>query len=191
MATETSDAGSRQGAPDVHVVLRPIGAPVTLGLSGLGIASVVESGLDLRWIPAGQSTQVGLILVAVPFVLQLLASIWAYLARDGASGAALGILATTWLAIGLIHISSGAGSNSANGILLVSAAAVLAASAFTVALSNTLAGCVFLIAAARFAVEGIYQLGAPAAWRDASGILGLALAALALYAVLAFDLEGQ
>jgi len=175
----------------VHVVLRPIGAPLTLGLSGLGIASVVQSGLALRWYPPGEAREAGLILLAVPFVLQLLACIWAYLARDGAGGAAVGILATTWLAIGLVHISAGAGRNGAMGVLLLAAAGALAASASTVLRSNALAGCVFLIAAVRFVLEGAYELGAPSVWREASGIVGLVLAALALYAIVAFDLEGQ
>jgi hypothetical protein len=36
---------------------------------GLAIASLVESGIDLGWIPRSQTVQAGLILVAVPFVL--------------------------------------------------------------------------------------------------------------------------
>jgi hypothetical protein len=62
--------------------LRPIGAPLTIGMSGLGIASLVESGLQLHWIARDQVTDVGLILVAVPFVLQLVACVFSYMARD-------------------------------------------------------------------------------------------------------------
>jgi hypothetical protein len=35
-------------------------------MSGLAIASLVQSGFDLRWIAVTQATEVGLILLAVP-----------------------------------------------------------------------------------------------------------------------------
>jgi hypothetical protein len=38
-------------------------------MSGLGIASLLESGLALGWIPSTQTADVGLVLVAVPVVL--------------------------------------------------------------------------------------------------------------------------
>ena len=43
--------------------------------------------------------------------------------------------------------------------------------------------------AVRFALTGMDQLTASALWRDSSAIVGLALAAVALYAALAFLLE--
>lgn len=73
---------------DVRVFLRPIGSPLTIAMSGLGIGSLVQSGLDLRWISVSETTQAGVILLAAPFVLQLLGAVFAYLARDGAAGAA-------------------------------------------------------------------------------------------------------
>jgi hypothetical protein len=60
----------------VRIVLRPIGSPLTIGMSGLAIASLVESGMDLGWVPKSQGVEVGLILSSVPFLLQLLASIF-------------------------------------------------------------------------------------------------------------------
>ena len=52
-----------------RVFLRPIGSPLTLA-SALAIASLVQSGLDLHWVAKSQSLEVGLILLAVPFVMQ-------------------------------------------------------------------------------------------------------------------------
>jgi uncharacterized protein len=177
--------------PAVRLVLRPIGAPLTLGMSGLGIASVLQSGLDLSWFPPSEAAQTGLILLAVPSVLQLLACVLSYLARDAASGAALGVLATTWLAVGLVHLTSGAVTSGVEGVLLASAALALCASGSTVCRTNPLAGAAFLLAAARFAVEAVYQLGAPVPWREASGIVGLVMAAVIGYGLLAFELEAQ
>jgi uncharacterized protein len=174
-----------------RVFLRPIGVPLPLGMGGLAIASFVDSGLELHWIKQSQALQVGLILVAVPFTLQLLACVFSYLARDGAAGATLGVLATSWLALGLIHIASPKSQASgALGLLLLIAGACVAASAVSVAVAKPLPALVFLAAAIRFELSGIYQLSAASAWGHAAGILGLVVAGLAAYCLLAFELEG-
>jgi succinate-acetate transporter protein len=178
--------------PAARVVLRPIGSPITLGMSALAIGSLVQSGFDLRWIAKSQAVQVGLILLAVPFLLQALAAVFAYLARDGAAGSALGVLASSWLAIGLIHIVSAPGHRSgALGLMLLASAGVLTLSAGAVATAKPMPASVFAMTALRFAVAGIYELGATVAWRDAAGILGLVVLAMAAYSVLAFELEDQ
>jgi succinate-acetate transporter protein len=175
-----------------HIFLRPIGSPFTVGMSGLAIASLVQSGFDLHWLGRNQGHQVGVILLAAPFVLQLLACVFAYLARDGAAGAALGVLACSWAAIGLVHLVSPPGSRSgAIGLLLLSAGSVLALTAVAIVSLKPLPALVFLLAAVRFALGGLYQLGAAGAWRDAAGLIGLVVLGLAAYCVLAFELEGQ
>jgi hypothetical protein len=179
-------------APPVRVFLRPIGSPLTVGMAGLAIASLTQSGLDLRWISIDQTHQVGLILISVPFVLQLLACVLSYLARDGALGAAIGVLSVSWLAEGLVHLGSSPGSRSgALGLLLLAAGGVLALSAGVVAVVKPLPAMVLGIAGVRFLLAGVYQLGATDPWRDAGGVAGLVAVALAGYVMLAFELEGQ
>jgi succinate-acetate transporter protein len=186
------DGNEPSQRPSAHVVLRPLGSPLTLGMSGLAIASLVQSGVELHWTPPDQTFQAGLILVAVPFVLQLLACIFSYLARDGATGAAVGVLATSWLAIGLIHIAAKPGATSAAlGLLLLAAGGALGAAAAAIASSKPLPGAIFAAAALRFAIAGVYQLSTITFWEHAAGVLGLLVTALALYATLAFELEGQ
>lgn len=183
--------GSMDHAP-TRIFLRPIGSPLTVGMAGLAIGSLVQSGFDLRWIAPTQAHDVGLILLAVPFVLQLIACVYSYLARDGAAGACTGALATTWAAIGLVHLVSVPGSRSgALGLLLLAAAGTVALSAVAVSFGKPLPALVFLAAATRFALAGIYQLGAGSFWRDAAGICGLVVIGLAAYCLLAFELEGQ
>jgi uncharacterized protein len=178
--------------PPAQIFLRPIGSPLTIGMSGLAVASLLQSGLDLRWIAVSQSTQVGLIMLAVPFVLQLLACVFSFLARDGAGGAQLGVLATTWAGLGLVHIVSTPGSRSgALGLLLLASGGMLLLSGFAVTSGKPLPGLVFFVAALRFGLAGIYELGAGTPWRDAAGIAGLVVLGLASYSVLAFELEGQ
>jgi succinate-acetate transporter protein len=175
-----------------RVFLRPIGAPLTIGMSGLTIASFVESGLQLHWIVSSQATEVGLILVAVPFTLQLIACVFAYLARDGAAGAAVGVLATTWLATGLVHLVSIPGQRSgALGLTLLASAGALALSAAAVATTKPLPATVFLAAAVRFVLAGIYELSATGLWQNASGVVGLVVTVIAGYCIVAFELESQ
>jgi anti-sigma regulatory factor (Ser/Thr protein kinase) len=52
-----------------------------------------------------------------------------------------------------------------------------------------LASLVMLLTAVRFYLTGAYELSSGAGWKDAAGIIGLVLAAVAPYAGLAFELE--
>jgi hypothetical protein len=175
-----------------RVFLRPVGSPLTIGMSGLAVGSLLQSGLDLHWIAATQRHELGFMLLSLPFLLPLIASVFSYLARDGAAGAALGVLSGTWLALALSHITSTPPSRSgALGLLLLASGGVLACSAVAIALPKPLPGLVFGLAASRFILGGIYQLGAGDAWRDAGGIVGLVVCGLAAYGVLAFELEGE
>ncbi|MGN6869245.1 MAG: hypothetical protein ACTHMY_12665 [Solirubrobacteraceae bacterium] len=179
-------------APAPRIFLRPIGSPLTIGMSGLAIASLVESGVALKWVPSDEAVQAGLILIAVPFVLQLLAAIFSYLARDGAAGAATGVLAASWLALGLLHVSAGTSRTVAVlGLLLVAAGGVLALSSISIGVGKPLLGAVFMLAALRFGLAGVYELSAVTFWKDVAGIVGLGVCAGAAYCVLAFELEGQ
>jgi uncharacterized protein len=175
-----------------RVFLRPIGSPLTIGMAGLAIASIVQSGLDLRWIAVTQGHDVGLILITMPFLLQLLACVFSYLARDGTTGATVGVLSVAWLGLGLIHLTSAPGSRSgASGLMLLCAGAVLCLSAIASGASKPLPGLVFALAGFRFIVAGIYELGGPSVWQHAAGIIGLVTCGLAGYCVLAFELEDQ
>lgn len=176
----------------IRVMLRPVGSPLTIGMAGLLVGSLVQSGLDLRWIAPDQRHDVGLILVSVPFVAQLVATVFCFLARDGATGAATGVLSVSWLALGLVHLSSTPGSRSgALGLMLLASGAVLVLSACAIAAAKPLPALVFGLAGARFVLSGVDQLGAASSWRHAAGIAGLVLVGLAGYCVLAFELEGQ
>jgi succinate-acetate transporter protein len=180
-----------EGLSTVRVFLRPLGSPLTIGMSGLAIASFVQSGLDLHWVALSQTRDVGLILVSVPFLLQLISSVFSYLVRDGAAGAAIGVLAGTWLTLGLLHLSSAPGARSgALGLMLLAAGGMVFLSSVAIALGKPIAGGTFALVGVRFVVAGVYQLGAAGGWEKAAGIIGLVIVALAAYNVIAFELEG-
>lgn len=151
----------------LRIFLRPIGSPLTLGMAGLGIASLVQSGFDLHWISLSQSPEVGLILLAVPFFLQGVAAVLSYLARDGAAGAALGILSTSWLAVALVHLASGPPRSGALGLMLLASAGMLMLTAAAIGTGKLLPAMVFMVEAVRFGLGGIYALGGSGSWAAA------------------------
>ena len=67
----------------------------------------------------------------------------------------------------------------------------MAISASAVGRVKPLPALVFVAAALRFALSGVYQLSANSSWQHASGIVGLVVTGLAANCVLAFELEGQ
>ena len=184
---------SRDGPRDPALIwLRPIATPLSLGLLAQAVMSFVLSGYELAWVDqTAQAHAVALIALVVVVPLQAGASVFGFLARDPAAATGLGILAGTWAAFGAVKLLSAPGARSATlGLLLCAAGVALvvpAAASFT---GKIAAGLVLLIAAARFAVSGAYELGGSATVQHAAGIVGLVLSAVALYAALAFELEG-
>jgi uncharacterized protein len=129
--------------------------------------------------------------LAFVFPLQLVACVFGFLGRDVVAGTGMGILSGTWLAIALVTLtapSPGATSDALGLFLLLAGAAMLVPFA-AAATSKTVAAAVLGTTAVRFALTGLYQLTASSAWKDAAGIVGLILLAIALYAALALALE--
>jgi uncharacterized protein len=173
-----------------RVNLRPIASPMPIGFIGLAGGTITLAALNLGWIPKSEGTNVALALVAFVFPLQLSASIFGILSRDGVTGTAMGVLAGTWLTIALVMLTSPAGSTSeALGILLLVAAVAMLWPAAGAWLSKLVPAGVLTLAALRFASSGMYQLTASQAWANLTGWIGLILGAAALYAAVASLLE--
>jgi succinate-acetate transporter protein len=174
------------------VFLRPLGTPLPLAFVGLMVASAVLSCFDLGWIPRSEQAQVGLVLISFAVPLQGLATVLLFMARDAPSGASIGVLSVTWLSYGLLLVESRSGSRSATAaVLLFAAAAALAPGAVTSALSKLIPAAVLAAASLRLLLTGLYEKLGSTGWKHASGWEGLILAAAALYAALASDLEGS
>jgi succinate-acetate transporter protein len=198
MGSTVSEPGApaifRDGPPSpesfTRVTLRPIASPLPLAFGALAVATVVVAGSQLGWIPTSETTSVALILLAAVAPAQLLTSILSYLARDGVAGTGMGTLAGTWAALGLILLMSEPGSTGhAPGLLLLVAAVVMLIPAAGAALGKFVPAAVLTMTAIRFAVTGVWEFTGSNDWKVASGIVGLILGALAIYAAAAVGLE--
>jgi succinate-acetate transporter protein len=174
----------------VTIFLRPIGGPISIGMFGLAAATFVLSGLQLGWIAKSEGKNVALVLIGFSFVAQLVAAIFSFLSRDGVAGTGLGVLALTWLSVGLVLHGSKPGSTSgALGLFLIVAGSALLLSGMTAMLSKMVIAAVFLTASVRLVLAGVYELSGGGSWEKATGYVGLVLLALALYAAWAAELE--
>lgn len=189
--TEASTSPDSGLSPEARIFLRPIGTPLPLGFVGLAVATAVLSSFNLGWIPTAEQHQVGLVLMAFAFPIQLVATVLLFLVRDAPTGAGVGVLSVTWLALGLLLVTGRPGSLSATvSIFLFAAAAALIPAVLTASISKLVPAAVMAAAALRFVLTGIWERLGGTAWQHAAGWEGVVLAALALYAALAADLEG-
>ena len=175
----------------LRINVRPVASPSAIGLFGLAGGTFVLAGLQLDWVAPDQGRQVGAILVGFAFLAQFLAAIVSLMARDIVVGSAMTVLSLTWLVIGVVSYLGPAGSTSdALGLLLIVSSTAMLVIGLTAALSKMVPALVFVTASLRFALSGLYQLTDESPWKTWAGVVGLLLAALAVYAASALLLEG-
>jgi succinate-acetate transporter protein len=161
--------------------LGPIRSGTPLGLFGLAAATFVLAGLQLGWVDPAQGKDVALVLAGFAAPAQLLAAILGYASGDGLAGTALGVLALTWLAFGLIlHAAEPGATSDALGLFLCMSGAALLISGVATAIGRRVLAVVFLTASIRLFLTAVYELTGGSGWKRAAGIVGVALAALAL-----------
>lgn len=145
---------------------------------------------SIGWIPVGEQRNVGMMLIAFVFPLELISTIVAFLARDTLGATTLGLFAASWLTLGWADLSSPAGKTSITlGIYLFG----FGTAAFLLALMSTLGkpffSVVLGVAVIRMVLAGYYNVGGSHEWEKVSGGFGIALAALAMYGAAALSLE--
>ena len=182
--------GQRETEAMSRLTLRPIASPLPLGFLALAVATFTLAGLQLGWIGPAQQQDAGLVILTFAVPLQGLSTIYGFLARDSAAGTGMALQAGGWLSIGAATFSGRPGHTSgALGLVLVGAGTALLVPAVTAFMSKILASVVMALTAVRFSLTGTYELSSLAGWKEAAGITGVILAAVALYAGLAFELE--
>jgi succinate-acetate transporter protein len=101
-----------------------------------------------------------------------------------------GLLAGSWAAVGLLLDHGEPGTTSpVVGILAIAVGSAMLVPAATAWGSKPVATVLMSVAAARFAVTAVYELGGADPWKQVAGIIGIVLVATALYGSLALALE--
>jgi uncharacterized protein len=173
-----------------QVVLRPVASPLPLGLLALAVATFSMAGVQLSWIGSAQVQDAGLLVLVFAVPLQALSSVVGFLARDPAASTGMALQAAGWFAIGLGTYTGRPGQPSpALGLVLIGAATVLLVPVVTAARGKLLASAVMALTCVRFYLTAAAEFTASPAWRTSAAVVGLVLAASALYAGLAFELE--
>jgi len=173
------------------IFLRPIGSALPLGFFSFAIGMLVLGCQAIGWAPAAEQKEAGTILLAFVFPLELVATLFAFLARDTLGATTLGLFTTSWLTLGLLEQGSPPGATSTTeGIYLFGfATAVLLLSTLST-LGKPFFSLLLLVAATRMTLAGIYEVGAAGKTvYEISGGFGIALTALAMYGGVALGLE--
>lgn len=188
--TPAEKAAREELVSRTRITLRPISGPLSLGFFGLAAATFVMSSLQLGWVEPTEEKQVALCILAFTVPLQFTASLFGFLARDGVAATGMGLLSGIWAVVGLITFTGEPGSTSdALGLFLLLAGVAMWAPASSAAASKLVPALVLATAGLRFVVTGIYQLTSNKAWESAAGVIGLVLAAFAVYAAYAAEFE--
>ncbi|HEX5146663.1 MAG TPA: GPR1/FUN34/YaaH family transporter [Conexibacter sp.] len=173
-----------------RINLRPIGSPLPLGLLALVPAGVVLALLQLGALALDQTRTVALLLLGFVAPLMLGTAAVAFLARDTVAATALGLFGGTWLATALALLSGRPGMTSpALGVFLLCVAGGMVALVAGAAFGKLGPALVIVVGASRFAVAGLYELIGSRGLEHAGAILGLCLAATALYSAVATTVE--
>src|SRR5207253_4544363 len=109
-----------------RIMLRPVGSGLQLGFYSFGIGMLLLGCSAIGWIPVSEQKDVGMLLMSFVFPLELVATVFAFLARDTLGATTLGLFTTSWLALGWTDLSAPPGSTSVSlGVYLFGFALVV------------------------------------------------------------------
>ncbi|MHB1837366.1 MAG: acetate uptake transporter family protein [Solirubrobacteraceae bacterium] len=175
-----------------RIFLRPIANPFALGFTGLAVATLLLSGMELGWISGADRVQTAVLIIAFAPTIQLVACVFGFLARDAIAATALGVQAMTWLAIGLSLLlakPTSHGHSHELALLLFVSGTVMLASAGNAAHTKLVPALVVGLTGLRYLLTGVYKLGNGIVWEHAAAWTGIVLCAMAVYAVISLETE--
>ncbi|MDX6474814.1 MAG: uncharacterized protein QOH95_325 [Gaiellaceae bacterium] len=176
--------------PQVRVVVRPYGSAIPLGFFAFGIGMFLYAALDAPWVAATQGRSVGLLLAGFVAPLELVATVFAFLARDTVAAATLGLFAGSWFVGGLTTMQAKPGElDPAVGYFLIAFTIVVVLLGATAVLGKPFIAVLLVVSAARALLSAVYELGGGARWNHIGGWLALGIFCVAMYGGIAFLLE--
>jgi succinate-acetate transporter protein len=176
--------------PRAAIVLRPIGSGLPLGFFSFGIGMLILGCQATGWIPVSEQHEGGMLLMSFVFPLELVATIFAFLARDTLGATTLGLFTTSWLAIGWSQLASPPGKTSVTlAVYLFGFAFAALLIAFLSTQGKPFFSALLALATTRMVLSGVFEAGGSTEWYRISGGFGVALAALAMYGGVALGME--
>jgi len=146
--------------PQVRVVVRPYGSPVPLGFLAFGIGMFLYAALNAPWVKAADAQTIGLLLAGFVAPLELVATVFAFLARDTVAAATLGLFAGSWFVAGLTTLQSQPGElNAATGYFLIAFTIVVVLLGVAAFYGKPFIGLLLVVSAFRGLFSAIYELG--------------------------------
>lgn len=193
LATRTASAAASDGqaistAMPARVFLQPIAAPSILGFFALGAAWWIVGSQMAHWF--GSSTTPEYLFPIVGLfggLMQLLAGMWAYKARDGLATIIHGMWGAFFLAYGLLFWATATGTlslaavNESYGYWFIPLAAISASCAIAALLDNRVLSLQQWVLTAASIIAAIALLAGNANWIEVSGYVFMAAALIAWY----------
>lgn len=190
MAQRGSNSNTVNHREYTRIFLRPVASGMPLGFFSFAIGMLMLGMSAIGVTPLAEMHQIGLILALFVFSLELIATIFAFLARDTMSAATLGLFTTSWLTLGVFDIISKPGETSiAVGMYLFGFSFAVLLLALMAAPAKPFFTILLLIALGRMVLSGIFEVGGPHGFYIVSGYFALVLVAFAFYGGTAFALE--
>lgn len=177
-------------APQVNIVLRPLGSALPLGFFAFGTGMALLASTDIPIVPRSELHPMAIMLLSFVAPLEILASVLAFLARDGMAGTGLGLFAASWATVGLQDLLAKPGSTLAVfGLYLICFAVVVALLGAVALRGQPLLGTLLVVSSLRTVLAGIYEITSRQAVFTTAGILALVITVIAYYGAVAFLLE--
>jgi succinate-acetate transporter protein len=176
--------------PQIRIVVRPYGSAVPLGFFAFGIGMFLYAALDAPWVKATQGHTVGLLLAAFVAPLEIVATVFAFLARDTVAAATLGLFSGSWFVGGLTTMQAKPGVlDPAVGYFLIAFTVVVLLLAVAAIFGKPLIAVLLFVSAGRGLLSAAYDLGAGQTWNHVGGWLAVGIFCIAMYGGIAFLLE--
>lgn len=191
MSSNGSNTPAPQQAPrQVNIVLRPLGSALPLGFFAFGTGMAILAGADIPLFPLSDIHLAGDLLLTFVAPLEILAAVFAFLARDGMAGTGLGVFAASWATVGVQDLLLKPGSTDpVLGLYLLAFCVVVALLGTVASRGQPLLSLILLISSVRTALAGIYEVSSIKPVFTAAGIVALVLTVIAYYGAVAFLLE--
>jgi hypothetical protein len=90
-----------------------VASSLPLGFLAFGVGTVLLTALELQWVPLAQGRSLMLLVLALVVPQEVLAGVFAFLARDGGAATGLSLLAAAWAGTAITVLSGPPGARSA------------------------------------------------------------------------------